>query len=359
MMKALNPGTGAQKNRSLAPFWATLFQKLNRLCKLQLIVCPESAAHNKESLVSSYYQSLKKVYELLSQGVSFHDSDWIRDLQVNEHLRHWLDGDCEYEPELDINSIVQGEINIWTERFTINVDIPWRQEWIDDVRKQRDELSNEIGQIFVRWQTEAKKTFDDWFEEEALAFGRNHILAYESERKKYQDLKAGRRELTINDCFPSSSVKLILMIQQTLRSAGIRDKDAVMKTVEYLTSPSLKRMPFLKISSMLWAGVARKGASGQKRLPTRGMASDIETISTLLPYCDSMFIDDECRAYLNEEPLRTELDFGTALFSQSNKQEFLDYLDAIEMSMSEKHMTIIQGVYGPHWTSSNSVSKAG
>jgi len=95
--------------------------------------------------------------------------------------------------------------------------------------------------------------------------------------------------------------------------------------------------------------ISRKAASGMRRPPSRGMSNDIETISTLLPYCDAMFIDDECRTYLSEQPLVRELDFGTRLFSQSNKQEFLDYLQEIHTSMSEEHRHVIQGVYGEDW----------
>lgn len=348
MMKALNPESIAHQRGILDAFWLSLFEKLDGCCKLQLIVCPESSAHNKESLVSAYFQSLKKMYELLSRGVSFRDPDWIQGLQVNEHLKHWLAGNVEYEPELDVSSVVQGEINVWTERYTISVDIPWKEEWIVDLRRQRDEPSEEINEVFSRWQGETGRSLNDWFEEEALAFGQNHLKGFGNQLKKYADIKAGERVLTMNDLLPASSVKLVLMIRHALTSSGISDQnDWSKKTIEYLRSPSLKVIPFLKISSMMWAAIARKAASGMKRPPSPGMSNDIETISTLLPYCDAMFIDNECRSYLNE--LRGELDFETILFSQNNKREFLDYLDEIKTSISEDQMNFVRGVYGEQW----------
>lgn len=350
MMKALDPKSSAHLRRTLDPFWLSLFQKLDVLCKLQLIVCPESSAHNKESLVSGYYDSLKKMYELLSVAVTFRDTDWIQGVQVHEHLRQWLAGTVDFAFNLNISAVVQGDIDVWTERFTISVDIPWRDEWIDDLRRQRDELSQEINQIFSRWQHETGRAFNEWFEEEALAFGQSHLLGFGNQLKKYADIQVGERVLTMNDLFPASSVKLVMMIQHTLISAGVSDQgDWPKKAKEYLTSPSLKTIPFLKISSMLWAAIARKAASGMRRPPSRGMSNDIETISTLLPYCDAMFIDDECRTYLNEQPLARELNFRTELFSQNNKQEFLAYLEGIHNSMSEEHRHVIQGVYGENW----------
>ena len=220
MMFALNPKSSAHHRGTLDAFWLSLFEKLDVCCKLQLIVCPESAAHNKESVVSSYYPSLKRMYELLSRGVSFRDSDWIQGLQVNEHLKHWLVGDGEYEPELCASSVVHGEIDAWTERYSVSVDIPWKEEWIVDLRRQRDELSEEIIKIFSRWQGKTGRTLNDWFEEEALAFGQNHLKGFGNQLKKYADLQVGERVLTMNDLFPASSVKLVMMIRQALISTG-------------------------------------------------------------------------------------------------------------------------------------------
>jgi ADP-heptose:LPS heptosyltransferase len=70
-MLALNPGakSGSQTRLDL-PFWLTLFEKLDSLCKLQLIVCPDSDFHRHESMLSAFYPPLERMYELLSGGVS-------------------------------------------------------------------------------------------------------------------------------------------------------------------------------------------------------------------------------------------------------------------------------------------------
>ena len=62
-----------------------------------------------------------------------------------------------------------------------------------------------------------------------------------------------------------------------------------------------------------------------------------------------MFIDKECFGYLNEEPLRSELDFKTRLFSMTNRDEFLDYLDEIEESAPKGHISKITEVYCDAW----------
>ena len=36
-----------------------------------------------------------------------------------------------------------------------------------------------------------------------------------------------------------------------------------------------------------------------------------------------MFIDNECRTFLTQEPVKSRVSYGTQLFSQRNKEEFL------------------------------------
>src|SRR5260370_17001058 len=70
IMKALNPDTKAYK-RGIDPFWIMLFKKLDNLFKLQLIVCPNSSVHEKETRFSSHFQPINRINKLLSAGLLF------------------------------------------------------------------------------------------------------------------------------------------------------------------------------------------------------------------------------------------------------------------------------------------------
>ena len=77
------------------------------------------------------------------------------------------------------------------------------------------------------------------------------------------------------------------------------------------------------------------------------MASDIRMVSDLLPYCDTMFVDNEVSALLKESPLdRISETFNTEVFSLNNQEEFIRYLDEIESSASEEHLVLVEEVYG-------------
>ena len=64
MMKFLNPSVKSHEKVKADIFWGKLFEQLNTLCKLQLIICPDSDMHETEPLLVPYYKSLKRIYEL-------------------------------------------------------------------------------------------------------------------------------------------------------------------------------------------------------------------------------------------------------------------------------------------------------
>jgi len=347
MMKALNPKTKAYQKETLAPFWLRLFERLDSLSKLQLIICPYSGFHIEESLLSFHFGSLKQMYELLSGGLSFYDHQTIERFQICEHAQNWLSRKPNKKLKLDTNSVIAGNINAWQDKFMISMNFPDKEDWTEDLRKVREKTHKGLARVFQRWQVEKNRNFKDWYEEESMAFGRTALQVYFSHLTKLAEISSGRTKLTISSLLPPSPVILVRSIFEVFRRAEIQDSEIIPKTVQYLVSPSLKNVPFNKISSMLYAALARKAAAGRKKPPNLGLATDIKIISVLLPYCDAMFVDNECHAYLREKPLFQAISgYKTRIFSQNTKQEFLEYLDKIESEASVKHLRKVKEVYG-------------
>jgi hypothetical protein len=70
-------------------------------------------------------------------------------------------------------------------------------------------------------------------------------------------------------------------------------------------------------------------------------------LSTLLPYCDAMFVANECRALWQDIPRDYKLPYLCALFSQNTGDEFLRYLKNIRDSATPEHLKIVSEIYGP------------
>lgn len=75
MMKAVNDKLGRKQH--IDKFWVELFEKLEVLSSLQLIICPDSTFHRRESMPYEF-QALKRMYEHFSHGITFYDPATIR-----------------------------------------------------------------------------------------------------------------------------------------------------------------------------------------------------------------------------------------------------------------------------------------
>lgn len=77
------------------------------------------------------------------------------------------------------------------------------------------------------------------------------------------------------------------------------------------------------------------------------MANDVEIISALLPYCDAMFVDNECKELLRSIPRQYKLAFRCQVFSCNTGMEFIRYLTDLRDSVSPEHLRLVEEVYGP------------
>src|SRR5207237_235827 len=106
------------------------------------------------------------------------------------------------------------------------------------------------------------------------------------------------------------------------------------------------QLPFNVIESLMFASLSQRAANGQRKMPDQGTLNDISVVSTLLPYCDAMFLDDGCRALLHDIPKEYKLPYSCAVFSKNNSQDFLAYLRSLRDSVTPEHLEIMRDVYG-------------
>lgn len=349
MMKSINPKLN--KTNKVDPFFRVLFEKLDRLNKLQVIVCPESTIHFDESVVSTYYPALKRMYEQLAHNFTFYDPETIKRFQIIEDFKGWIG-----QPKkiIDIGTILMGngDLDGWQSRLYISVDLRSQNPTLaNDLRRLRDQGSELVNKVFQRWQTEKTKKFNDWYEEERYAYGPAMIRSYLKSLFEFNAIATGKIPLTINNIGGlTSNVSVIMtIIHRKLRELGFSDEEGVKKSIEYFQSESIKNIPYIKLSSMLFAALAVETKFGRKKPPSRGIMNDVEIIASYSPYCDAMLIDKECQRLLKRGLKETKNTLQTKIFSQNDKVEFIEYLDQIEKSTSKKHLMKVKEVYGNTW----------
>ena len=71
MVRALHPEMKATGNSEADYFWLQLYQKLDKLIKMQIIICPQSHFHLAESIVSSFLNLWKRCTSSYQEVFSF------------------------------------------------------------------------------------------------------------------------------------------------------------------------------------------------------------------------------------------------------------------------------------------------
>lgn len=343
MMKSINPSTRANQRGSIDPFFKSLFEILDRLNKYQLIICPDSINHYMESVSSPFYKPLKRVYEQLSHGTTFEFPETIKRFQIHNNFLEWLG---EKPREINVGDVVHGTINEWQDRFRISVDMGGEEQDATANNNFKNNLHNNMLGVFARWQSEKNRKFEDWYEEERKAIGPTVLKVYFQGLAKIVEGKYDESTLSFMTSFVSI---LVTELSKVLKEKGYGENDSWLKLVEYFNSEYFKETSYIKITSMLYASIAKSAANGRKNPPSPGMDNDIEVISCYSGYCDAMFLDKECHSYLNQQPLKDELGLGSKSYSVNNKVEFLKYLQSILDNCPKNHLKLINEVYGENW----------
>jgi len=97
---------------------------------------------------------------------------------------------------------------------------------------------------------------------------------------------------------------------------------------------------------MMYAAIAMRAAAGQKEPPNEGMTTDIETVAHLLPYCDAMLMDNDCRALLLNIPMTLRPAEVARVYSLNSRTEFLAHLRSIRDNITPEHIETLRDVYG-------------
>jgi hypothetical protein len=331
-------------NKTVDPFWHLLFEKLKYLLGWQVVVCPQSSAHDRESVLSRHHSSLKGTFENVSLGVSFYDFETIKRFQLSDHLKHWLRGQPERTSEIKAHRVLHRNPHVWTDRFLITVNLAQTPGYVEAVKAEREAVQEALTGVFQRWKENADVAWEQWFEEEALDYGPSVLTAYMRDLGKFREVYEGRRPPSEDDVFPTQNQILVGLLMRDIRDARVAEDQVQSKLVEFLRSPSLKLVQFNRIAAALYASVAKK-APHQNKLPTKGFSIDVDVISSLLPYCDAMFLDVECWSYLSELKRSGRLSYDARIFSLRNKDDFANYLEELAAGVPPEHRRLVREIY--------------
>lgn len=348
--KSLDPVWAATRQPQ-DPFWVELFDLLDRLLKLQLVVCPESSTHEQESgALPPYWPVLRRLYEHLASDVSLEFPLQVYGIQLHHALEAYLAGTAPNFAAIDRRRVLSTDPDHWADRLQIRVNFGMLDGAVERYRSDRDGSGDAFAKIHARWAAESDRRFDDWYQEERGAMVEVLLDLYISHLRLVHAVTIGAAPFTEDVWNPRLEVDMVGGLLRRLEQAGVAPEERFGRLREFLASEAALSAPSNDISALLMAALARKAAAGQRKPPNRGAWNDIKTIAAYLPYVDAMFVDDQFAGLMREEPLKSRLSvYPTRVFSNRTREAFAEYLRGIEAAAPPEHRQLVKEVYGDSW----------
>lgn len=365
LIKLLDKSHPSHQRIKSNSFWETLFIKLEAASKSQAIVCPDSLYHRDESLTGSNidFRLMKRLYEHFSSGKTLYPSIIIEKNQIAQHFEAWLEkrkAEFSFEPQ---EIAFERDLHTWSVGLRISVGGNPYPGQVENLQKTNIMTREQLKAVWERWQSEKEVGFVERVKEETGGLGKGLISAVRqfAERRSRAMTRIATGEnykMDLDDFLPPMSNDILELLMRTARSKGLSEQQVAETIVQYFNNiEALLEIPYVRISSVMFAGLAHRAANGQKR-PPRSTA-DVQFIASYLPYCDALFVDKESASLLKEFPKNTPeylrlQEFPAKIFSLNNKKEFLDYLDELVAGIPSDQIEILKDMSGndynkPYW----------
>lgn len=365
LVKLLDKSHPSHQRIKSDPFWESLFIKLEAASKSQAIVCPDSFYHQDESLTGRIdFRLMRRLYEHFSSGKTLNPSIIVERNQVAQHFEAWLEGrktEFDFDPQ---EIAFERDLHTWSVGLRISVGGRPYPGQVENLQKTNAMTEEQLKAVWERWQNEKNVGFVARVKEETGGLGKGLITAVrqfaERRSRAMARIAAGENyEMDLDDFMPPMSNDILEALMRTARSKGLSEQQVAETIVRYFNDiDALLEIPYVRITSVMFAGLAHRAASGQKN-PPRSTA-DVQFIGSYLPYCDALFVDKESASLLKEFPknapgyLRLK-EFPAKIFSLNTKEEFLDYLDELVADIPADQIEILQDMSGedynkPYWS---------
>ena len=348
--KELDPDQ-REETRRRDGFWLEAFDQIDRLKKLQLIACPESPIHERESSLDDRYElKWRCLYEHLASGVSLRSPDEVLMTQLGEAFEAWsTDRDPDWD-RISRKNVTHGGLDRWDARVRISVNMRHWSGRIARRRDSRDRAHDTLVQLWEHWASEGQMSFDERLREQVHVVADAALQAYVSYFQRLRRMPIGEKELVDPlELRPGWPVQLVMWLLGRLKQEGVGPEVRLTEAARFLRSRPALRAPQNYLESLLYAGLARRAGLGQKCVG-RGTPNDIKFISAYLPYCDAMFIDNEFAQLLSEPPVAPKVNYATKIFSKRTRRDFLSYLAGLEAEADPDHVDLVVRTYGESWT---------
>lgn len=331
--------SGGRLNPGHERFGKELYERLRHLVLRQQIILPHSDIHRDETTVFHSAAELREAYEFFGGDARLTDSSEVELGQIQDAAKAYLAGE-ELDLDFSVDEVLEESRNEWLSDMHISVRSDFSM-FADGIRRERDTVRADFEALAASWLAE-KPSFHEVLKRELDAVLPAKINALTTtERNKQADDPD-----IVFDAASSPIQRETRLLLRHFSEYGVTAEQIGEAIREFWGSATYKQLPHHRISSYLFAAVARRVIYGQKTIIDRGLMNDIKAIAVYAPYVDAMFIDKTTEQLLREQPLRNELSYKARIYSFSSGDEFLEYLADIERDTPSEVADLAHRIYG-------------
>lgn len=335
---------GARREDKLTSFWQEVDRLLHRVVHLQQAVLPHSNIHHAETVVSAWPRELREAYEAMGGDIRFVDTNDVQMREVTEFATAYVE---QREPRLtfDVDEVLNGQRNRWLSDMRIVVGTDYSR-FAAGTRQRRDAVGRSVDELIGSWRDRGHG-FDEVLNIELNAYHRSRVEALKAWRASYEKAEASGDPFEFLNQSMSHICRELSMLDLLFRKAGIPEGNHDIARNSFWLWDRNREMPFGRILAYMFAALAGQVKAGRKKGVSAGFMNDVEAIAAYAPFVDAMFIDKECALLLTQGRPARELEYKARIFSLTNRDEFLVYLEGLEAQADEetrRHSKVIYGL---------------
>jgi hypothetical protein len=353
MMKELDPASSAAARGTNQGFYRTLFERLDRLFKLQLIICPDSPVQDEESAVDRRFEKLRRVFRHFSHGLGFEPPETIFHAQLLRAFGVWL-GRPPAAP-LGREFAISRKYNVWNERIRIDLNYTL-SGMVPALRQSSENRTKHLRSVCKKWQQAAVFSFQDVVEGEARSIVMGPWLLWRDYAARLAAVQAApvRSEsalASLAELFPMAALSLVAHMLDELKELPVGHRYE--KVSSFFESEAARSVSYVRLAALFWASLARDIRAGRnpENFPSGSFYNDVDVVAAYAPYCDAMFVDKQISHLAAQGELKRELSPHCRIYSFRNgeHENFLEDLAGIEKAASPAHLEKVSEVYGADW----------
>lgn len=325
--------------------FAEVVERVSKMCSLQLLVAPYSSVHEDETHLwrghdGRSHAHLMDFIKQTSRGSEFKSSHEVERTQIIKGFQAFLAGNpAGYL--LEERDAIEGDIHGWDDYYRIEVGQYMGD--IEEIRRLKAQAVQMLVDVFDDWQ-QSINTFEQDLALEIADAGRFYVQAY---LEFVQRIGHGDYAALLNS-------PVMSMVVENMRYCLPRNtplEAALTKCVEFFATEHFAQLPSEWLSARIYAtqkGMVKRGAYANRETAINRLSGyfyDVKHIATYAPYCDAFFMDQAMADLVRQPTIKLEQRYGTRVFSLNNLDDFLAWLDDLEVGMTPDHIAGLRNAY--------------